>query len=202
MTSLSVPGGHFTNVSGLNAGKEKRTLVADCFCCICTALGRKPPRVRTWHQYQSPAIQRPPPSLLLSIANLEISIADHIRSIVTYKLLEIGKFIPEFGKGFIVIVCEMEMRVNGFVPICLKWGHKTSLLQWSKAVVSDFFLLLFQYLKLLFFLAGFFTSPLNSKLALNADVMELFGMFDFYFKSPWNVHWCGWMWLGYQNHQV
>lgn len=114
MTSLSVPGGHFRNVSGSNAGKEKGTLVADCLSCICTALGRKPPRVRTWHQYQyqSPAIQRPPPSLALSIANLEISIADHIRSIVAFKLLEIGKFIPVFGKGFIVIVCEMEIRVN------------------------------------------------------------------------------------------
>lgn len=66
-----------------------------------------------------------------------------------------------FGKGFIVIICEMEMRANGFVPI-------------SQAFIFPPLL---------------FTSPLNSKLALNADVTwNFFCMFDFYFKSPGNVH--------------
>lgn len=51
-----------------------------------------------------------------------------------------------FGIGLIVIVCELEMRANGFVPVC-------------QAFIFPLLL---------------FTSPLTSKLAINTDITELF----------------------------
>lgn len=70
---------------------EVGVLVVYSLFCICTVLGRKPARIRIWHQYWPPVIQRPP-------------LINQIRSRVAHKILEIGQYVPVFGKGFIMIL--------------------------------------------------------------------------------------------------